>query len=513
MKKLSKLCAGILALLLLLSGCAYNASAGGEAQDHDGSLSAGEYTVEAELKGGSGRAHITSPALLKVNDEGMEICLEFSSPHYDYVYIPPEGEHISPVNTEGNSSFIVPVSTLDEPLKLTADTTAMSEPHEIEYEVVFKPETLRSKVDINQTNPSNDSKSTNSSSDKVDINPTALSGTSCEYARYFDIEKVSDGVSRITVAGGEKYLLVDEGAEYSKEEGAEVLQKPLRELYLAASAPVDYFRELGRLDMVRMTSTKEENWNLPAVKEALEKGDMTYIGKYSSPDFETLISRGCSLCVESTMIFHQPEIKDKIGELGIPLLIDYSSYEDHPLGRLEWIKLYGALMGEEEAADELFDREVKRINALPERESAKSVAFFYVTSDGRVNARRDGDYIVNMIKMAGGDYAFKGIAPDEGGSQTAINMTFEEFYVRAKDADVLIYNSAIDEPVRSYEELFEKSSLFKDFKAVKNDEVWGTTKSMYQEVTGIGVMIEELSLAIADDRSRENELKYLYRVR
>lgn len=54
------------------------------------------------------------------------------------------------------------------------------------------------------------------------------------------------------------------------------------------------------------------------------------------------------------MINHVPEVREKLEELGIPVLVDQSSYEPHPLGRTEWIKLYGALLGKEDEAERLF---------------------------------------------------------------------------------------------------------------------------------------------------------------
>ena len=77
---------------------------------------------------------------------------------------------------------------------------------------------------------------------------------------------------------------------------------------------------------------------------------MLYAGKYRMPDYELILSKGCDLAIENTMIFHDPEVKEKLEELGIPVIVETSSYESDPLGRLEWIKLYGALFGKEKEA-------------------------------------------------------------------------------------------------------------------------------------------------------------------
>ena len=95
----------------------------------------GEYNVQVVLEGGSGRATVDSPAALTVADGKMTATIVWSSPNYDYMIV--DGEKYLPTNTEGNSTFVIPVAALGTPLSLTADTVAMSTPHEIEYTLTF----------------------------------------------------------------------------------------------------------------------------------------------------------------------------------------------------------------------------------------------------------------------------------------------------------------------------------------------------------------------------------------
>lgn len=95
----------------------------------------GDYKIEVSMEGGSGRASITSPADMIVKDGKAYVRLEWSSPNYDYMLI--ENEKYLPVNEEGNSVFEIPILAFDEPMNVTADTTAMSVPHEIDYQLVF----------------------------------------------------------------------------------------------------------------------------------------------------------------------------------------------------------------------------------------------------------------------------------------------------------------------------------------------------------------------------------------
>lgn len=101
----------------------------------------GDYTVSVTLDGGSGRASVTSPAALTVRDGAYTARIAWSSPNYDYMRV--DGEQYFPVNTDGNSVFEIPVAAFDTPLTVFADTTAMSQPHEIEYSLLFDSATIQ----------------------------------------------------------------------------------------------------------------------------------------------------------------------------------------------------------------------------------------------------------------------------------------------------------------------------------------------------------------------------------
>ena len=100
----------------------------------------GEYMIDVTRLGGTGRADITSPAEIRITQEGVTALIEWSSPSYDYMIV--DDIKYMPVNTEGNSVFEIPVTVFDEEIPITADTVAMSVPHEIEYTLNFHSETM-----------------------------------------------------------------------------------------------------------------------------------------------------------------------------------------------------------------------------------------------------------------------------------------------------------------------------------------------------------------------------------
>ena len=329
-------------------------------------------------------------------------------------------------------------------------------------------------------------------------------------ATEFSITQLTDGYELITVPATGKLLLVPEGMgkPVGLPDDVIVLYRPVDRIYLAATSAMDFFRALDGVASVRFSGTKADGWAIDEAKDAMERGDMLFAGKYNAPDYELLLKERCDLALESTMIYHSPAISEKLTGYGIPVLIERSSYEQDPLGRLEWIKVYGAILGREDEAEALFDAEVQSVEAIGNLpKSGKTVAFFYVTGAGAVNVRKSDDYVVKMLETAGGAYVFSDLS--SGSALSTVNMTMESFYTAAKDADVLIYNSTIDGEIYTLAELLDKSPLFSEFRAVQNGDVWCTGKNLFQEPMGIGKLIGDFYRVLSDG---DGELQYLHKL-
>mgnify|MGYP001771854084 FL=1 len=332
-----------------------------------------------------------------------------------------------------------------------------------------------------------------------------------KYATVFRLFRYEGGYTLIRIDNGGDFLVVPEGAAVpaKMDSSVTVLQQPLDKIYLAATSAMSLFAARDGPDHIRRTATRESGWYIDAAVEAMQRGDIEFAGKYSEPDYERLIDEECDLAIESTMIYHTPKVKEMIEDLGIPVLVDRSSYEQHPLGRTEWIKLYAALVGKDAEAAEFFDQQAAIITQLKDFENTgKTVAFFFVNSDGSIVIRKPTDYIPKMIELAGGRYAFENFVTDQ--TNTSVSVTMETFYGTAVDADVLIYNASIDAPISSINELLAKDALFADFKAVQERNVWCTGKSFYQATDIVGEMIRDIHLALTG--GAESDMTFLTRV-
>lgn len=330
------------------------------------------------------------------------------------------------------------------------------------------------------------------------------------YARCFTVDFFEGGYQLLCLADGNRYLVVPQGlsAPDGIVDDIVVLQQPIGDVYLVASDTMCLFDALDALDAVTVSGIERDNWSIASAREAMDQGAIVYGGKYRSPDYELLLSRGVRLAVESTMINHTPDVREKLVELGIPVFVELSSYEDEPLGRSEWVKLYGALLGKEDRAAEAFQHQVDQVSALDAKPTGKTVVFFYLNSAGAAVVRRPGDYVTSMIEQAGGTYAFDDLEAARAGSSSA-TLQMETFYAVAKDADVLIYNSSIDGGVSTLDDLLARNALLSDFKAVQTGEVWVTDQDMYQQMLEAGTIIADINRVL---NGQEEDITYLRRL-
>ena len=349
-----------------------------------------------------------------------------------------------------------------------------------------------------------------SDSGAYDIENTPSEHMELLYADQFSVDRYENGISLVTVGDGEKYLLVPENETVETSGDITVITTPADNIYLAASSAMDLFFGIGADDRIFAASTLERDWSLPYVKQAMSDENILYAGKYSAPDYELILSEGCGIAIESTMIYHKPEVKEQLERFGIPVFVERSSYESHPLGRLEWVKLYGLMTGKEEEAEKLFSEQSELLQSVSQNGSAgKTAAFFYISQKGSAVVRKPDDYVSKMIQLAGGEYIFTSDDLNtEENAQSTTDMQFEAFYAAAKDADVLIYSSTIDGGIEDISALLEKNSLFADFKAVKTGNVWCTDKNMFQQTTAAAEIISDLNLIFTDNAGDETEFFY-----
>ena len=332
--------------------------------------------------------------------------------------------------------------------------------------------------------------------------PDVVGSMDIRYAEQFSVDYLADGSALAEVADGRRYLIIPDGGEVPEQlpEDVTVISQP-ENIYLASSSSMDLFSSLDCLGDILASSTPESGWKLPEIAQAMADEDILYAGKYSSPDIELLMSEGCDLAIENMMIYHSPKTAEQIESCGIPVFIERSSAESHPLGRLEWVRLYGLMLGKSDEAEKFFSEKCSLLDEVTSRDSTGcTAAFFYISSNGSAVVRKPGDYISKMIELAGGKYVFTAgdLNVDENALSSA-NIQFEAFYALAKDADCLIYNGTVDGGVDTLTQLTAKNPLLADFRAVQTGNVWCTNAAVFQQTSAAAEMTGELHRIFAGE--------------
>lgn len=339
-----------------------------------------------------------------------------------------------------------------------------------------------------------------------------------QYAKLFSVDYYKGGYKLITITNRDedtaivskqsKLLLVPEGMSTPSgiDSDTVVLNAPVTNMLVSSTPVTSLMSASDCLDSISQVTYEKKSWYIDAVKQAFDDGKLTYVGDYKAPDYETIIAGAPTLAIFSTMLTSVPDVAEKLKELGINYILDQSTYEDHPLGRVEWAKLYAALCDKEESATQMYNAQAAYVDTLSKAENTgKSVAVFYITSKGKLYVRNAGDYLAQMVNIAGGNYVFSDLNTDKTGTQ---EMGIESFYEKAKDADYVIYVWNLGGKPSTLSDFTGYNSVLSDLKAVKDGNVWCTTPDFFQIADTIGSMINDINLMLNAD-ANTTELTYL----
>ncbi len=510
---------GALAAALLCALCLALGACGNSADPSGSGLEDGSYTIDVSLEGGTGRAQVASPAAVNVEDGAITLTLVWSSSNYDLMVV--DGTEYAPTTTEGGSTFDIELPELMDSLAVQAETTAMGDPHLIEYTIELDTGSIAPADGSAEPQAAavGESSAAASGANVADFHNTDLGcgleptgSLELQYATNFTVDTFEGGLRLICIANGERFLVVPEGSTTPDglADDIAVIQLPLDNVYLVSSSVACLIDELGAIDAIGTTSIKQDGCPIEGLARAYEAGTVSYGGSYDTPDFELIAGTGCTLAIENTMINHNPDAKQKLQDLGITVLTEQSSREPEALGRLEWIKLFGVLFGKEAEADAFFAQAAERVEAVAANEpTGKTVAFFYINSNGAAVTRRSGDYVAQMIELAGGTYLFSDLTGEDGTSSSTVTLEMEEFFATARDVDVIIYNSTIDGSVSSLSDLLAKNQLLEQFSAVQEGNVWTTDQNMYQQMTNTAGIITDIHNVLVGDTDDLTYLKQL----
>lgn len=325
-------------------------------------------------------------------------------------------------------------------------------------------------------------------------NVTIINPAKPKYATGFDVKYLADGCKLVTDGEDRKLLLVPRGKKApAGYKGIPVIYTPIDNVLAASLTQVCLLRPLNVLDSISGVTTEKDKWYIDEIKKGLENGSVTYVGGsgMGEPDYEKVQALNPEVIFVYTGSFGQQKIIQKADELGIKYAVDNEYLEEHPLGRMEWIKFLGAFYDKEAEAAVHFNNAVKSLEALSKKipKGAKPKVLWGMIYNGDVYVPNAGSYVAKMIEMAGGDYVFKDFGVDKGGSE---KISLEEFYAKGIDADVFIYSS-FPKYASSVQSIIKNAPVMADINPIKKGNVWCLQPWYYQSLDKTHETIEDLA--------------------
>ncbi len=342
---------------------------------------------------------------------------------------------------------------------------------------------------------------------------TVVRSLELQYANNFSVDYCANGCKIITDGGERKFLLVPEGGQVPADtKDMIVLQAPLTKLGCFSTTHATLFHAIGALDKINMVTTAQDKWYIDEVAQGIGNGKITYVGKNSDPDYELISAADPQIILITTNTLHgSDEVLAKLDELNIPYIADSQHLENHPLGRVEWVKLVGALLDMEDEADAYFNDAVAKVDAVAKKvegETGHPTIMQTYVFKGTVYVRNGGDYVNKMLELAGGTYPFADLEPDQGGNT---KMTVEDFYKDSVDTEILIYDNTSDVSVSTVADILANGDYLADMKAIKEGNVWGINKNYWQSADDVATMIEDISIIIYHPEDADS-LHYFYKL-
>lgn len=338
-----------------------------------------------------------------------------------------------------------------------------------------------------------------------------------DYAENFKVDYFEGGYKIITDAAGRELLLVPEGKEVPElDREVIVKQMPLDDLVIASTVDACWFRAIDSIDKLSGVTYPKENWYIDEIREGLENGDIVFLGKTKALDYELLESIEPDLFMISEASFKNTE--GKLEELGIDHFFMGAYLEEDPRGRMEWVKLAGALLDKEDEAKDFYDGEIEKIdNILAEigdiddSERPKVANVYWSASKQLFRVTNNYGHTPKTTELAGGLHWPQDLNPEKRGGSDFSN---EDFYTAMEDVDIILYDEASGKEVTNKEELLGKAPFVEDLKAFQNDNIFMVRRSMWQAADKIGDVIIELNEIIENpDSDTVDEMDYYYRMK
>lgn len=332
-----------------------------------------------------------------------------------------------------------------------------------------------------------------------------------KYATKFKVEYLDNNVKLVTDGANRKLLLVPKGEE--KPDGyddAQVIKTPIDNVLLCSTVHTSLIRPLDVYDTVKCVTTYDvDKGHIDEINDRMKKESITYVGKTNAMDYELIKSKKpeVAFIIEKDVA----KVASKLEELEIPYVVEASSLENHPLGRMEWTKFMALFYNKEDVADTHMQKAEDTIKRVSEKvkSSDKPLVTAGMPYKGKVLVRRGGSYQAKMYDMAGGNYVFKDLEKDKSANNT---MSFEDFYAKSSNADIYVYEAMGTKRPKTIDEFVKQIPIMANMKSIKNKELWVSQPWWYQSVDKLDEIIEDLAAIYHPEEFKDYKVRHYYKV-
>lgn len=330
-------------------------------------------------------------------------------------------------------------------------------------------------------------------------------------AKFFNIESFKDGYYIIDTQKdnfSQRVLVVPEGKEIPEGTGKDtiIVKQPVTTSRVDSISWIDLLERIQpeMVDKVTLVATKKEKMKIDRVSNNMDVGITEFSGTVQKPDVALIKSKNPGF------YFAHPDLLDEdaynlLKEEEIYPFISYYHKEEDPLGRLEWIKVLGAIFGDFDSAEAYYNDQKAVFESVDaSKAQGKTFVMFYLDKEKDiVYVRRMADAIAVLGTAAGG----KNMHSDSS-RRGWEEIKTDDFITGYKDTDYMIYMSDHGDSIMSLTDLKNSNEKFGEFKAVKDNNVWRTSKD-FQIMNNYGDLVKDLNSVFAGDTSAEQSENFV----
>lgn len=332
-----------------------------------------------------------------------------------------------------------------------------------------------------------------------------------KYANKFSVEYLDNNVKLVTDGADRKVLLVPkEGKKPEGYDNIPVIRTPIDNVLLCSTMQTSLIRPLDVYDSIKcVTKYNVNEGHIDEINKRMQKGDITYVGKIKALDYELIKSKKPE--VAFIISVDVPKLAPKFDELGIPYIVESSSLENHPLGRMEWIKFMSLFYNKEDIADKHLKMAEETITNVNNKLKGKDKTLVTagVAYKGKFSVRRGGSYQGNMYPLAGGEYVFKDLDSKKGG---AASISFEDFYAKSVNADIYVYEAMTSSRPKTINDVVAEAPITEKMKAIKSGQVWITQPWWSQSVDKLHEIIEDLAAICHPEEFKDHKIQHYHKL-